>query len=614
MGSPTNIIDAAAVTDQAAIAAEKMADMLRNMEERLNPESNAFDVPDISGQLADLGTIVGSFGSPGDFESVNTALDAAADSYNAAEITVDKIPEAPVISGTSEVAPITAPSLNATPPALNIPSAPSVTISSAPTAPVINDILTPNAPVVSIPSVPELSDITLPSIESISIPLFTQVFPDVPDDLLAPDAEFFYEEEEYSSEELVALRDLILDDLRNGGWGVNHTDEEALFDREVDRATSAGVTNEETTIETMASRGFELPTGTLAALLRKNQQKTLDEISAANREVSIQRADLIRKSRENVLANSLTLNQTMVTHFGFVQQRMLSAAQSTIDFSLRAFNANVELYNTRVQAYAQYANAWNTQIRGQIANLEAQKAQLEAEALKIDLNKSQIDAYSAQVRATGLIIDIYNTEMQAAKIRSDIERNKLAVFNSEVQAHRIGVDVEVAKIQAFSAQVGAEGLRVDLYKTQVNAYESEARAAKSASDISVQTAAIQLDEQRVQLAAFDSDVRKYTAQVASERASADVAIAQSDGAARTASAQADLVVGQSGLGMEATKYFNEYNQTLGNLRMMEQRNFSDHNIALMKARIENYTKPAEMWQEFYTSLGALASAVDVEIT
>lgn len=612
MAAPTDVITAADVTAQAAIAASRMEDMLQNMQENLQPTSDIFTVPDVNDVLSTLDPNE-LYYNIGDFQSVYATLDELTSNYNA-QLQVGAIPTPPALGITTSVDLPSAPALNATMPEVNIPSAPAVSITTTPTAPNIEDVQTPDAPIVAIPSVPELSEITLPSISTISIPLFTQTFPEVPDDLLAPDAEFFYEEEEYTSEELVALRDLLLDDLRNGGWGVNHTDEEALFDREVDRASSAGVTNEETTIETMASRGFHVPTGSLNALLRRNQQATLNEISTANREVSIQRADLIRKSRENVIASSLQLNQTMVTHFGFVQQRLLSAAQSTIDFALRAFNAQAESYNLRVQAYTAYVSAWEAQIRGQIAQLEAERTQLEAESKKIDLDRSRIDAYTAQVRAVALQIDIYNTEMQAASIRSDIERNKLAAFSSQVDAHRSSIQAEIAKIQAYTAQVNAEGTRVELYRTQVNAHESEVRSAKLSSDVQVQKAQIELEDQRAKLQAYESEIRGYTAQISAQTAAAEIAVAQADGMSRIAVAQGDLAASNAQSWISSNDSINRVNNDIANMRMIQQRNFSQHNIELMKARIDNFTKPAELWQDFYTSLGALASAVDVEIT
>jgi len=611
MGQPTNIITAADVTQQAALAAVKMSDMLNNMETQLSPFSSAFYVPDVLDELYNV-DVNNNYGTPADFEAMKRTMDNLSTSYEV-QLRAGMVPTAPNIELPVNIDTPIPPALTATMPSITIPTAPSITIPSLPVAPNINEVVTPNAPVLRIPDVPELANVSVPDISTISIPLFAQTFPDIPVDLNAPDGIIDYSEEAYNSTELSALRDILVSDLKNGGWGVSHTDEEALFAREVDRATITGVSAEEGVIDTMASRGFVAPTGALVANLQRNQQATIDNIMKANQDVSIQRADLIRKSRENVIQSSLTLNQTMVANFESVQQRLLDMAKSAVDFSIRAFAMQVELYNTRVKSYAAYAEAWNTRIRGQLSQLEAEKAQLQVASEKIALSRTQIEAYTAQVQAVSLRINIYNTEMEAAKVRSDIERNKLAVYSTQVDAHRSEISAEVAKIQAFEAQVNAEGSRVDLYKTQITAHESEIRAAKLVSDVQVQKAQVNLDAQRTKLIAYDAEIKGYEAALSAQEASARVAVSSADGASRLASAKADLISSQAGLGVRAIDSVNNTNMQLAQLRTSQQRTFSEHNIALMKARVDNFTKPAEMWEKFYASIGVLASAVDVEV-
>ncbi len=611
MGQPTNIINAADVAQQASIAAVKMSDMLNNMETQLNPFSAAFYVPEVKDELyyANIDT---NYGTPANFDAVKHTMDALATSYNV-QLQAGERPNLPSIDAITNIDTPVPPALVATMPVINIPPAPVVNIPSLPVAPSMESIATPVAPTVAIPNVPELAAVTVPSISAISIPLFTHTFPDAPVDMLAPDGVLNYSEEVYNTGELTALRDILISDLQHGGWGVSHTDEEALFSREADRAARIGISAEDDIISSMAARGFLLPPGALVANMQRNQQITVDSVLKANQDISVQRAELIRKSRESVIQSSLALNQTMVANFSAVQQRLLDVAKSIVDFSIRAFAARVEEYNMRVKAYAAYAEAWNTQIRGQLSQLEAEKAQLQAEAEKVALNRAQIEAYTAQVQAVSLRINIYNTEMEAAKIRSDIERNKLAVYSTQVDAHRSEITAEVAKIQAFEAQVNAEGSRVELYRTQVGAYDAEVQATKLVSDMQVQKAQVDLDAQRTKLLAYEASIKGYTAELAAKEAAARVKISAADGASRLASAKADLVTGQAGLGVRAIDGVNTTNMQLAQLRTAQQRTFSDHNIALMKARVDNFTKPAEMWEKFYTSIGTLASAVDVEV-
>ena len=111
----------------------------------------------------------------------------------------------------------------------NIPSAPTVSFGQVPTAPSLRSIDLPPAPDLKIPDVPTITDITLPSPPLITLPKFDAIAPDIE----VPDlpTEFSFTDDPYNSDIRVLLFKKILNDIANGGTGLDVTVEEELYNR-----------------------------------------------------------------------------------------------------------------------------------------------------------------------------------------------------------------------------------------------------------------------------------------------------------------------------------------------------------------------------------------------
>ncbi len=396
-----------------------------------------------------------------------------------------------------------------TAPAINLGTAPVTNLPSVPNAPVLNQVALPVKPDVSIPAVPLLADINIPTLVVPVLPTFDFTSPDVPDDLVVPDIVFEYSEEDYISTELTNLRNLLNDDLVNGGWGVNHVDEEQLFERQKERIRREALLKEEELFDTFSARGFSIPQGDQVDQVRKLQKETLDKVENVNLDVSISRADLIRKSRENVIAQTNVLNGAMTQFQGFMRQRLLGAAQFLAQHSLNVFGAQVTRHNLLIEAYNSNVRGYQAQVDAALAQIQISKTEIEAQALINEVNKSTIDLYQAQVESAVLLIQLYQTEINAAKTLSEIERDKLEVYKTETEVYKAQIDGEVSKAELYNTQLGAERIKSQIYATSISAFEAEVRAEVARGQHEINAAEVRSRDNFALIARYNSEIDVY---------------------------------------------------------------------------------------------------------
>jgi hypothetical protein len=339
------------------------------------------------------------------------------------------------------------------------------------------------------------------------------VFPDVPDSLVAPVDNFNYSEEDYVSTELTNLRALINSDLENGGWGVTHVDEEELFSRQRERLRDESLVQEEELFDSFSARGFDIPQGDQIDQVRVLQKQTLDKLENVNLDISTSRADLIRKSRENVIAQTNTLTQTMTTYRGFMQQRLLGAAEFLAGHAINLFNAKVERHNLLVTTYNSYVGSYQTQVNAALTQVQVSKVALEAEALKSEINSNTIDLYQAQIVSVTSLIQMYQAELDAAKTVSDIERDKLLIFQSEIESYKTQVDAEVSKANLYATQLGAEEIKSRVFATNIDLYRAEIASSASTQQTLIGQANTRVRENALLLERYRANIARHRTEV-----------------------------------------------------------------------------------------------------
>jgi len=401
-----------------------------------------------------------------------------------------------------------------TAPEINIPATPTISFPVAPTAPFVDTITSPDAPVIVLPVEPTLQQITIPTQQPVTLPLFTQAFPE--EELPFTPAPFNYAEPDFTDELLDEIKSQTIEDLVNGGFGIDPRDEDQLVGRLRDREARAGRTGEAQVLRNFGSRGHILPSGALDDALRLAQQQTQAGISAGEREIFVTRADLFRKTREFQLTNGLNIVQFLGNLFVSKQERALKAAIFTSEIVVTVFDALVRRYNMQVTAFQAAASAHELLIRAELAKIDIFRAEIEAQKLITEINSQEIEIFVARINASEAIIRIFEAETRAAALRAEIEKLKIEAFGAQVNAFNSLVNAEKARIDLFIAQISGEKAKLEVFQTEVAVYATEVDAAKVLTQIQALNVGTDIERNRLELAKYEGQIKQFQGNLARE--------------------------------------------------------------------------------------------------
>lgn len=454
-------------------------------------------IPDVNLALIDLS---------GGLTSTSTSINLPdLVSYNSVEI-----PEAAELSSISTPSVPSVPEFADSAPTINIPAIPSNTLPAAPgNSPEFFAPSIPGKPDVFLPSVPSLVSIEIPAVPMIDLPSFEGVMP--VDELTEPVTSFDFVEHNYSSELLSHLNGAILGDLKNGGYGIEPSDEIALWERARERELKAADSAIEEATAQIASRGFVLPPGALFNVQQIAEQDALDKSATLSREIMLKRADLYVQNRQFAITHAKEIEAMLIQYNGARAERALNAAKAQVDVGVSLYNLRVQKFQAFLEGYRTQAQVYETRIRANLVALESFKAQIEGVRAAVDVQSLQVNVYRTQVEAANIAISLYRTEMEAAQIQASIEKLKLEAFRASVDAYTAQVGAREAEFKMFEAQIRGEVTKIDAYKASADAYSSRVGAIKvrvEAEDLIA----------RSQIAANESKLSQYRAQIDGYRA------------------------------------------------------------------------------------------------
>lgn len=455
-------------------------------------------------------------------------------------------PEAPTFDNivVPEFGPI--PELIISAPVINMPVAPNTNLPGAPgAAPALATIALPDAPVLTLPDVPTFQNVVIPSVPSYSIPVYNATFPD--DDLLIPTFTFSFNEQAYQSDLLDALKAELIDNLLNGGYGINDADEQALWERAREREMLAAETTIQQATSNAASRGFAIPPGALIAMIEGAQQAALEKISSVNREIALKRADMYVENRKFTIQQVRETEQMLITYFGYMMERALNTAKYTSEWAKHTYDAMVERYKARVAGAQAASQAYEIQLKAGLASLEAYKVEMEGSRLAVDVQKMVADVYNSQLEGVKTFVDIYRTQMEAAKVSSEIERLKLEAFRASVDAYTAQVGAKSAEFGMFKAQIEGEMSKVEIYRAQVGAYGEQVQAYSAGSTAKRVQLDAQIEGARLELESFNGRIKTYTTALEADKIYLDSLLGkhQADTQRYSARVQAQAAVASS---------------------------------------------------------------------
>lgn len=461
-------------------------------------------------------------------------------------------PTAPTIATFTPPTVLNLPEFTMVEPIINIPAAPSGVLPGAPgQAPEIAQIALPNKPIFSLPDVPQIVRVNLPTPPAMQLPSFTSSLP--VDDLVAPSNVFDWNEQQYVSILKDEVKKKLLNDILNGGYGIDTNDELMIWERARERE----LRNADQAIQEVSRRaaalGHMLPPGALFAQIEQAQNDALGKSSTLSREQAIKRADLFVENRKFTIQQSVELEKILMDFFGTVAERALNAAKAQVEMGISLFNAAIARYNVKLETYKTAANVYETQIRGAVAALEGYKVQVEAAKLEADVQKVYADIYATQIDGVKTLIEMYRTEMEAAQVQSSIEKLKLEAFRTSVDAYTAQVGARTAEFQMFESRIRGETAKITAFESSVKAYGSRVEAYKSRSQAEEAVSKVQIAQSTAKLEQYKTDMERYRTDVAKVSESIKAALGKYDSQVRAYTAYSGAVGKAYDVNLEAQR-------------------------------------------------------------
>lgn len=242
---------------------------------------------------------------------------------------------------------------------------------------------------------------------------------------IAPTTTFSYTDPGYSSQLRQPMINKLLNDVINGGYGIDTTDEIALFNRARDREAMLAAAAVAEVARQAAATGFPLPQGALYLAQQKARQDEMAKNSSVNRDIALKRADLFVENRRKVIEQILETEGQDMALYNAIQNRAVIVAQTEVQLAIALFDAGIRLFKTNIDS-----------LTAQItANLESARVQVQIYA-------SDVAAYAALVSAvvSGAEVDIANSknvltaniasyQARVDKIKFQLEQLKTTVEN-----------------------------------------------------------------------------------------------------------------------------------------------------------------------------------------
>lgn len=425
-----------------------------------------------------------------------------------AELAALAAPTAPTLDTNT----IDVPVLDATAPTITLPTAPTSDLPAAPTdAPSIVDIAQPDAPTITLPTVPSFEDFQLPVTPSYELPTFTAVSPT--NDLLAPTNQFSYVDTGYVSELMDPLVAKLLDQLQNGGYGIETSDETSLWNRARDREVQQANTEIEEIRRTNAAMSFQMPQGALFAAMEKARQSMMEKVSGLNRDIALKRADMYVENRRFTITEVQAYEARAIALYNAVQERTLNSAKAAVELGIAIYDASVKNYQAQLDGFRTEAQVFAERVRGELAKAELFKGQIEAEALRGQFNEQKTKIYLAQLEGIKSTVDIYRARMSAVETAAAIQAQKLQAFNYRVQAYSQTVQAKSAEYNMYGEAVKGQLAKLDVYRSEIAAYQARISGLETKADVMTKSNQALISQYEAQVRTYEAKLKSAVAQI-----------------------------------------------------------------------------------------------------
>ena len=277
-------------------------------------------------------------------------------------------------------------------------------------------------------------------------------FPDLPAVPGAPSAQFEYSEDPYVSAVNDALRTKINADIASGGTGLGAAVEDAIWNREQERALLERSDSISRLADDIAASGFPMPDGVMAAMLLDQETKFVDARLTSGRDIATKQADLAYQQTTKILDVGVNYENTNTGYATAMRNRLLEAAKAGPQIAVDLFRAQVEYVNVFIAQYNAIATRANAQAEIFKAQISAYTAQAD---VKTKILGASVQKYSADVDG---VYKANETSIQADQL---LLQQLLGFLNLQLEAMKavtnINAQIASSALTGMSASASVGG-------------------------------------------------------------------------------------------------------------------------------------------------------------
>lgn len=419
---------------------------------------------------------------------------------------------APVFQDISPIEVGVAPTLNATPPTVSLPTKPAALADFQIAPPTLNTSLVfpdpPAALINPILDAPVLPTRVEPTRPQTIIPAFTAIAPtDIP---VAPTDHVAQFKTAYAgaAPSMVAMVDGFVDNMLakynpnykpamaaietqlqkylNGGTALNASVETAIYDRARNKNNAESIRVRDTIYKDTADRGFTMPTGALLSAVTEARQSGADNNSKSANEIAIAQAEMEQKNLQFAVTTSTGLRVALTSaamsymqNIGTINGQALDYAKNILSAVIEVYNTAVKAYEVRLEAFKAEAVVFETKLKSAMAGIELYRVEVAALEALTNVDRARVEVYRARIESLTALSNVYRAQIEAVQGRASLEKLKIELFGAQVQAFGAQVQAKSSEYYGYSAAINGETAKVEMFNAQVRGYVGQVEGYRS---------------------------------------------------------------------------------------------------------------------------------------
>lgn len=373
--------------------------------------------------------------------------------------------------------------------------------------PTIETITLPVAPDLNDPGPGELVPYTIPVLPTITLPHFDANIPTFDDD--PPSAALSWSEPLYTptvrAEVTAAIKGMLVGDFAMPDkvlialLGQSRDKELMTTRKQVDEAMSVA-----------SSRGFAMPQGFEIEQINIAQQEGALRENDRTREIIKLKGDWANENLRRAITEGIALEAQLLNYFIGFCQRTFDAAKFAVDSQRLLFDSKVGLFRARNEQLNVLCTVFETQFKEAMAPLEVVRVELQNQQLIGTINQQTMQAYQIRVSALELLARRFETLMNGAKIKSEIQKDRVDAWRGEIEAFTAMLNAEKIPFEIYETRVRGEATKATVLEAEAGAFRATVDAFSAGENIKI--AVLQGN-----LKAIDSATQRFVATVGAQR-------------------------------------------------------------------------------------------------